>query len=104
MPHFMLSRPPPPAQVPELQLPIRFDTDVGGELPDSVQGVGRSLSVSFNRCMAPASPEQVRISEGWDGFLMLCGQYYIRVAGCVCVYVCVRVLRVGHSLSVSIVT
>jgi hypothetical protein len=47
-------------QVPELQLPIRFDTDVGGELADSAPGVGRSLGVSFSRCLAPACPGQVR--------------------------------------------
>lgn len=47
-------------QVPELQLPIRFDTDVGGELADSIPGVGRSLSVSFNRCLAADATEQAR--------------------------------------------
>jgi len=59
---FLLHDPTPfHPQVPELQLPIRFDTDVGGELADSVPGVGRSLSVSFNRCLAPASPAQSRL-------------------------------------------
>lgn len=48
------------AQVPELQLPLQFTTDVGGELADGAPGVGRVLSVSFNRCMAPDTPEQVR--------------------------------------------
>lgn len=53
-------------QVPELQLPIRFDTDVGGELADSAPGVGRVLTVSFNRCLAPDAPEQARIMRaGW---------------------------------------
>jgi hypothetical protein len=47
------------AQVPELQLPIRFATPVGGELMESLPGVGRSMTVSFNRCMNPAAAEQV---------------------------------------------
>lgn len=50
-----------PLQVPELQLPIRFDTDVGGELADSAPGVGRVMAVSFNRCLAPDTPEQARL-------------------------------------------
>lgn len=50
-----------PLQVPELQLPIRFDTDVGGELADSAPGVGRVLSVSFNRCLAAETQEQSRL-------------------------------------------
>ena len=53
--------PPAPLQVPELQLPIRFDTDVGGELADSAPGVGRVMAVSFNRCLAPDTPEQARL-------------------------------------------
>lgn len=48
-------------QVPELQLPVRFDTDVGGELADSLPGVGRVLTVSFNRCLAPEAAEQSRL-------------------------------------------
>lgn len=48
-------------QVPELQLPIRFDTDVGGELADSAPGVGRIMTVSFNRCLAPEAPDQARL-------------------------------------------
>jgi hypothetical protein len=48
-------------QVPELQLPIRFVTPVGAELAESVQGVGRVMTVSFNRCMmSPTTPVQVR--------------------------------------------
>jgi hypothetical protein len=48
-------------QVPELQLPIRFDTDVGGELADSAPGAGRVMTVSFNRCLATETAAQLRL-------------------------------------------
>jgi hypothetical protein len=46
-------------QVPELQLPIRFATPVGGELVECLPGAGRSMTVSFNRCMNPSAADQV---------------------------------------------
>eukprot|EP00775_Hariotina_reticulata_P003402 gene3402-3675_t len=45
-------------EVPELQLPIRFATSIGGELSESLCGAGRSIAVSFNRCLSPPAPEQ----------------------------------------------
>lgn len=46
-------------EVPELQLPVQFITPVGGELTESLLGVGKSMTVSFNRCINPAAGDQV---------------------------------------------
>jgi hypothetical protein len=52
-------------QVPELQLPIRFATPVGGELMESLPGAGRSMTVSFNRCMNPSAADHVSRVKYW---------------------------------------
>jgi hypothetical protein len=71
------------SQVPELQLPIRFATPVGGELMESLPGVGRSMSVSFNRCMNPSVAEQVTRTQ-WTG-VFLCYNDWCCERGACCV-------------------